>query len=114
MGVEIITHPTVRDKNGLALSSRNIRLSEAGRDAAQAIHRALIAAKNSPWPKKAMYEILRSEPAFSIDYAEIIDEESFVIIEDFNDESRINHRALIAGWVEGIRLIDTMSLAVNS
>jgi len=110
MGVEIITHPTVRDESGLALSSRNRRLSESGRDAAKTIYQALIAAKGSASPKQTMAEILRSEPTFTVDYAEVIDEENFEIIEDSNQDNGINRRALIAGWIEGIRLIDTISL----
>lgn len=110
MGVEMITHPTVRDESGLALSSRNRRLSESGREAARTIYQALIAAKGSSSPKQTMAEILRSEPAFTVDYAEVIDEENFEIIEDSNHENGINRRALIAGWIEGIRLIDTISL----
>ncbi len=112
MGIEIITHPTVRDENGLALSSRNRRLSEAGRASASVIYRALIAAKDSSTPKKTMEEILRSESAFTIDYAEVIDEESFEVIDD--GKKSMNRRALIAGWIEGIRLIDTISLGDRS
>ena len=114
MGVEIITHPTVRDENGLALSSRNRRLSESGRKAARVIYQALSAAKGSMTPKQTMEEVLRSEPAFTIDYAEVIDEENFEIIEDSNHEAGIKRRALIAGWIEGIRLIDTISMVDRS
>jgi pantoate--beta-alanine ligase len=112
MGIVTITHPTVRDENGLALSSRNRRLSEAGRDSASVIYRALIAAKDSSTPKRTMEEILRSESAFTIDYAEVIDEESFEVIDD--GKKSMNRRALIAGWIEGIRLIDTISLGDRS
>jgi pantoate--beta-alanine ligase len=112
MGIVTITHPTVRDENGLALSSRNRRLSKAGRDSASVIYRALIAAKDSSTPKRTMEEILRSESAFTIDYAEVIDEESFEVIDD--GKKSMNRRALIAGWIEGIRLIDTISLGDRS
>lgn len=112
MGIEIITHPTVRDENGLALSSRNRRLSDEGRESAMVIYRALLAAKDSPTPKSTMEEILRSEPTFSLDYAEVIDEETFEIIND--GERASNPRALIAGWIEEIRLIDTISLGDRS
>ncbi len=112
MGIEIITHPTVRDESGLALSSRNRRLSDEGRESARVIYRALLAAMDSPTPKKTMEEILRSELAFSLDYAEVIDEETFEIIKDGDKKS--NPRALIAGWIEGIRLIDTISLGDRS
>jgi pantothenate synthetase len=64
--------------------------------------------------KQTMEEVLRSEPAFTIDYAEVIDEENFEIIEDSNHEAGMKRRALIAGWIEGIRLIDTISLVDRS
>ncbi len=95
--VEIISHPTVRDSDGLALSSRNQRLSAADRKSALIIHQALGALT-----KEEMLQILATEPGFKLDYAEIIDEESFEIA---NLES-LHKRGIIAGWVNGLRLID--------
>ncbi len=95
--VEIIAHPTVRDSDGLALSSRNQRLSAADRKRALVIHRAL-----SGHAKEEMLQILAAEPGFKLDYAEIIDEESFEIA----NLGSAHKRGIIAGWVNGIRLID--------
>ena len=107
--VEIIAVPTVREFDGLALSSRNVRLSEAGRVAALVIHRALAAAKLAPTVEIAQ-EILSStlttEPSFEKDYATIIDEIDFSLASDGTE----NRRAIIAGWVEGVRLIDNMAM----
>lgn len=114
MGVEIITHPTVRDENGLALSSRHARLSPQGKKAAEVIYKALLAAKDSERAREAMERVLRSEPSFEIDYAEVIDESTFEILEDSNQDRSIARRALIAGWVEGVRLIDTLALKAIS
>lgn len=110
MGVEIIMHETVRDEFGLALSSRNARLSPGGKSAAQVISRALRAAYDSTSPKKVMREYLLSEPRFELDYAEVIDEATFDLIDDGNHDAKIKRRALIAGWIEGVRLIDNMAL----
>lgn len=110
MGIEIIMHETVRDQYGLALSSRNMRLSDRGRVAAQVISRALRAASESPFPRATLHEQLSSEPSFTLDYAEVIDEETFDLIEDSTVEPTISRRALVAGWIEGVRLIDTMTL----
>lgn len=110
MGVEIIMHETVRDESGLALSSRNARLSREGKSAAGVISKALRNAQESSSPRAVMQEFLSSEPRFTLDYAEVIDEESFDLIDDNNHDLDIKRRALIAGWVEGVRLIDTMSL----
>jgi len=47
-----------------------------------------------------------SQPLFKLDYAEIIDEETFEIA---NEETK-NPRAIIAGWIDGIRLIDNLAM----
>jgi pantoate--beta-alanine ligase len=110
MGVEIIAHPTVRDENGLALSSRNARLSKEGKRVAAVIYRALTLASRSDTPHAAMHEAIANEKDFTLDYAEVIDEESFDLVGDENRDTTIQRRALIAGWVEGIRLIDNMKI----
>jgi pantoate--beta-alanine ligase len=107
--VEIIGVPTVREFDGLAMSSRNIRLSESGRNTALVINRALSAAKLAPSVEIAQ-EILTStlstEAGFDLDYASIIDEKDFSLA----NEGTENRRAIIAGWVEGVRLIDNMQM----
>lgn len=110
MGITIIAHPTVRDENGLALSSRNARLTEEGKQAALVIYRALQEAKVSTIPQERMKEILRSEPRFTLDYATVIDEENFEVVADESHDDKISRRALIAGWIDGVRLIDNLSL----
>ena len=111
MGIEVIMHPTVRDEHGLALSSRNARLSDVGRSQARIINRALEAAATSMTPRESMHRLLEIESAFTLDYAEVIDEESFEILDDSNHDPSIKRRALIAGWIEGVRLIDTKGLS---
>jgi len=107
--VEIVAVPTVREFDGLAMSSRNVRLSESGRNTALVIHRALAAAKLAPSVEIAQ-EILSStltaEPGFDLDYATIINEKDFSAANDSTE----NRRAIIAGWVEGVRLIDNMPM----
>jgi pantoate--beta-alanine ligase len=105
--VEIVAAPTIRDADGLALSSRNVRLSDP--KTALVIYRALLAAKNEKnidAARAAMKEVLASEAAFTLDYAEIINESNFEKASQ-SDESK---RAIIAGWVNGIRLIDNMPM----
>jgi pantothenate synthetase len=46
-------------------------------------------------------------PNFLLDYAEIIDGDSFAIA----DDSTENCRAIVAGWISGVRLIDNMAMA---
>ena len=107
--VEIVGVPTVREFDGLAMSSRNQRLSEAGRNVALVIHRALAAAKLAPTVEIAqeiLNTTLSTEPGFDRDYATIIDEKDFSLAHEGTE----NRRAIIAGWVEGVRLIDNMPM----
>jgi pantoate--beta-alanine ligase len=106
--VEIISAPLIRDKDGLALSSRNIRLGDQGRKSALVISQALLTARESRDPQSAMLKVLASEPGFTLDYAIVIDEESF----EEASASTLNSRALIAGWVNGVRLLDNMQMSV--
>ena len=53
-----------------------------------------------------MAKVLQSEESFTLDYAEIINEENFEIAQ----QGDANKRAIIAGWVNGIRLIDNMPM----
>ena len=107
--IEIIAAPTIREESGLALSSRNVRLSQEGMLTAQSISRALRAAsrKDSLAEMKVELSKLASQPEFKLDYAEIIDEESF----ELATESTVRPRALIAGWVDGVRLIDNAAMS---
>ena len=107
--VEIIGVPTVREFDGLALSSRNVRLSEQGRVSANVIQRALAAAHLAPSvviAQEIIDSTLATETGFKKDYAAIIDEDSFEIA---SDQTR-NKRAIIAGWIDGVRLIDNMKM----
>jgi len=107
--VEIISVPTVREFDGLAMSSRNLQLSESGRNVALVIHRALAAAKLAPTveiAQEVLNTTLSTESGFDKDYATIIDEQDFSLA----GEGTENRRAIIAGWVEGVRLIDNMAM----
>ena len=108
--VEIIGVPTVREFDGLAMSSRNQRLTQEGRNSALVVNRALSAARLAPTVEIAI-EILNStlstESEFKKDYATVIDENDFSVAK----ETTQSKRAIIAGWVEGVRLIDNMPMA---
>jgi pantoate--beta-alanine ligase len=78
---EVIACPTVREADGLALSSRNVHLSSAERAAAPVLHRALLAARER-WDagersgealREAMRATLSAEPLADVDYVSAAD-----------------------------------------
>ena len=106
--VEIVPAPTIREASGLAMSSRNVRLNEEARLAAEVISRVLRTASNKESVERALTTLqeISHEPLFTLDYAEIIDEETFEIATDLTEKKR----AIIAGWINGVRLIDNMAM----
>ena len=106
--VEIVPAPTIREASGLAMSSRNVRLNDEARLAADVISRVLRTASNKDSVERALTTLqeISREPLFTLDYAEIIDEETFEIATDLTEKKR----AIIAGWINGVRLIDNMAM----
>lgn len=94
--IEIVAHPIVRESDGLAMSSRNIRLSSEDRSRALVVYKALSAGADQ------LREVLDSEPAWKTDYATVINPENF------KEEFAPRQRAIVAGWIGGVRLIDNM------
>ena len=102
--IEIISVPTIREKNGLAISSRNIRLDKNGEKIAEVIYRAL----SQPTIEQMRSEISK-EPDFKLDYLEVIDETTF----EMAKPDTKNKRAIIAGWVNQVRLIDNIPMGIG-
>jgi pantoate--beta-alanine ligase len=83
--VEIASHPTVREPDGLAMSSRNAYLSAEERTAASAIYRALSSARehieqgerSATEIRRLLREVLEREPLIDIEYAEVVEADSF-------------------------------------
>ncbi len=112
--VQIVPVETVREKDGLALSSRNVYLSEEERKSALSIYRAFQHAqkmisegeRQSEVLINAMEELIRSHPHVTkIDYIAITDPELSPV-----QEVREGERILIALWVGGTRLIDNWKI----
>lgn len=114
--IEIFAHEIVREKNGLAMSSRNQNLSEEARIKAGIIFQTLSEIKNEIVNnEKNIAEILQKKRQkllnnFSekIDYLEIRDEKNLQLISEFNQN--IPARIFIAVYLNGIRLIDNLAL----
>jgi pantoate--beta-alanine ligase len=85
LDTQIVVCPIVRDSDGLALSSRNAYLDPAERRAATVLHRALIAARDALAAgardalqlQTVLRKVLQAEPLAAIDYAEIVDADTF-------------------------------------
>jgi pantoate--beta-alanine ligase len=106
----VVTCPIVREPDGLALSSRNAYLKGGERQSATALYRALDAARRAIQsgerdPVRILIELRRvidSEPAVTLDYAEIVDAETFEPAMALRRPCYI----LVAARVGGTRLID--------
>ncbi|MBE0476592.1 MAG: pantoate--beta-alanine ligase [Coriobacteriia bacterium] len=114
-GVRVVGCPTVRDADGLAMSSRNAMLSPEDRAAALALPRALEVAREAAhggeldarWVAAAMDSTLASAPGIEPDYAEVVDERTLEPLERLDRPGR----AVVAATVGGVRLIDNAELA---
>jgi pantoate--beta-alanine ligase len=116
LGIEIVGHPIVREADGLALSSRNTRLSTIQRAAAtvvpDALRDAAVAARK---PGSAPADIvdaaltrLHSEPLATVDYVALIDAHRLTAIDRFEPSHRRagSVRIATAVFVGDVRLID--------
>lgn len=99
--VNIVAAPTIRDSSNLALSSRNSRLSVEDKKVAQVMYQALT--QNNIEDARAL---MKKVDGFSLDYLELIDEQSFTLA----TPDTKNKRLIIAGWVNQVRLIDNMAM----
>jgi pantoate--beta-alanine ligase len=110
---EIIGHPTVREADGLALSSRNLRLSEAARRIAPQLAAALLSAAaeiaNGKFAAPVLAKTKRDleESGFdSVEYIEMRAEEDLRPLEAFTEPARL----LAAAFLGEIRLIDNVEV----
>jgi pantoate--beta-alanine ligase len=111
--VEVVGCPIVRDADGLALSSRNLRLTETARRQGLALSQALDLAARSHLYASAMRRAMRAvmqDAGVRVAYADVVDPVTFVPTRDDEGGPR---RALVAGVVDGIRLIDNTAVLVE-
>jgi pantoate--beta-alanine ligase len=112
--VTIVECPIYRESNGLAMSSRNERLSPKEREDSSVIYSTLTAVKNQFEYKSAEELILWVSqrfveyPQFELEYFQIAEEETLLPCVTRNKNKK--YRAFIAVFINNIRLIDTISL----
>lgn len=114
MDVEIITLPTIREESGLALSSRNMRLSEMDKVRALILIQSLNKAKEELLSGKNWLSI---RDKISMDFAhENIDLEYLELVHTYTMEKldavapQVPCSVCIAAYVSGVRLIDNVSV----
>jgi pantoate--beta-alanine ligase len=112
--VELVGCEIVRDDDGLALSSRNVRLSVEGRARALALSRAVRDAAHSdddPAEIEARAHATMVEAGVEVAYAAVRDAQTLApLAPGFTGEARI----LVAGTIEGVRLIDNGPVTITS
>ena len=113
---EIVVRPIVREPDGLALSSRNLYLSPAERKAATVLYRALLRARSAMEEGERetmrimglMRQEFAAEPLASLDYAEMVDADSFEPIMRLTRSCLV----LLAARFGAARLIDNMQVEI--
>ena len=111
--IQLVAVPTVREKDGLAMSSRNRRIKEEDRPLANQYYKALLLSReflrkgeNIPVVKEKVREFLMQFPLLQLEYFEVVNTENFTITDRITNE---NQTALcIAGYINNIRLIDNV------
>jgi pantoate--beta-alanine ligase len=115
--VDIVEMPTVREPDGLAMSSRNTYLTPEQRQSALSLHRSLTAARemiaagerSAASVRKHMSDIIEAADGANIDYIEIVDADTLESLEE------LRGRVLIALAVRfgGTRLIDNVKVEID-
>lgn len=114
LNVEIVGIPIFREKNGLAMSSRNERLSDSEKEEASIIFKILnqskilFGTKSANEVGKWVENEFKKQTHFKLEYFEIADEKTLKTC--FRKYKNKKYRAFIAVFVNEIRLIDTISL----
>ena len=113
-GIEIVGVPTVREADGLAMSSRNRLLSASDREAARCVPRALDAAADAVARGVSGADavvagasaVIAAEPRARLEYAEARDSETLEVVEGVTGPTLL----ALAVWVGSVRLIDNRVL----
>ena len=111
--VNIVGCELVRDEDGLALSSRNARLSNEGKLTALFLSKTMREAdeKDRTVPPQTLakwaFDQLENHPGIEPEYVEIVDATT---LEKLNEWGTEEARILLTAWVDGVRLIDNSAI----
>lgn len=116
--LEIVRGPTVREADGLAMSSRNVRLSKAARPAALLLSQGLFSArtsfaagqKNAARLCATVQDFLERSSLINPEYVRVVDEQDLKTLELVKDRARL----ILAAFVDGVRLIDNIELGARA
>ena len=106
---KLVTHPTLRDQDGLALSSRNVRIDPKLRPAAHILYQALQKAKSllpshTPAQVSEICSSMITDHGFRVEYFTIIDGITLQPVSNWANHQKIV--ACVAAWLGDVRLID--------
>ncbi len=111
--LELVTAPTIREEDGLAMSSRNRRLNEEERHIAPHIFRIMESAKNELLKGKSVEEVIKEAKAefaainaFTLDYFEIVDLSTLQPIDSIGVKG--TNAICVAAFLGPVRLIDNV------
>jgi pantoate--beta-alanine ligase len=114
-GIQLRCIPTRREPDGLAMSSRNLRLNEPERKKAIILFQSLSDAREAIAQGKALPRIKEDirtkwekEKSVKLEYFEVADQENLILLDNVKDAN--SSIMLIAGLVGEVRLIDNMSV----
>jgi pantoate--beta-alanine ligase len=114
LDIELVSCPIIREPDGLAMSSRNVRLTDEYRIAATELSKALfqlkedIANQTLPAARATAQHHLNSHPLIDVVYLEIVNGHTLVPINHVNEATNI--AALLAAKVGGVHLLDNIIL----
>lgn len=118
--VEVVVVPTIREKDGLAMSSRNVRLGENERKAALLLYKSLSLAKDEllkglSWleVKNKVLSKFDQEPLAKLEYFELVETDSLKKVNGFNPKElgdTKKYSVCLASFIGDVRLIDNLPI----
>jgi pantoate--beta-alanine ligase len=116
MPVSLVLCPIIREADGLAMSSRNVRLSTLGRKHALALYNSLeyfrknVSSENFQLLKREVAERLKANTEIEFEYFEICHPADLSPLQSVQPGATVV--ALVAAWVDDVRLIDNMLIEI--